>query len=63
MRILTAVKARWDKRVTTVFVRQGHYATEAEALRTFPAADLSIEHIGDLLSIDRDSILIASDRS
>jgi len=63
LRILTAVKARWGKRVTTVFVRQGHYATEAEALRTFPAADLSIEHIGDLLSVDRDSILTASLRS
>ena len=63
LRILTAVKARWGKRVTTVFVRQGHYATEAEALRTFPAADLSIERIGDLLSVDRDSILTASDRS
>lgn len=63
LRILTAVKARWGKRVTTVFVRQGHYAREAEALRTFPAADLSIEHIGDLLSVDRDSILTASDRS
>jgi hypothetical protein len=63
LRILTAVKARWGKRVTTLFVRQGHYATEVEVLRTFPAADLSIECIGDLLSLDRGSILTASHRS
>ena len=56
LRILTAVKARWGKRVTTVFVRQGHYATEPEALRSFPAADLSIECIGDLLRLDRDRV-------
>ena len=60
LRILTAVKARWGRRVTTVFARQGHYATEPDALRTFPAADLSIERIGDLLDLDRDSILEAS---
>ena len=60
LRILTAVKARWGRRVTTVFARQGHYATEPDALRTFPAADLSIERIGYLLDLDRDSILEAS---
>jgi hypothetical protein len=59
LRILTAVKARWGKRVTTVFPRQGHYATDVEALRTFPPADLSVERIGDLLTIDRDRILAA----
>ena len=26
LRILTAVKARWGERLTTVFPRQGHYA-------------------------------------
>lgn len=60
LRILTAVKARWGGRVTTVFVRQGHYAAEAEALRTFPAADFSLERIGDLLALDRDRVLTAA---
>lgn len=60
LRILAAVKARWGTRVTTVFPRQGHYATEPEALRTFPPADLSIERIADLLSLDRDTVLAAS---
>jgi hypothetical protein len=62
LRILTAVKARWGKRVTTVFVRQGHYATEPEALRSFPAADLSLERIGDFLAFDRDRVRAAAHR-
>ncbi len=57
LRILAAVKAHWGSRVTTVFPRQGHYARDPEALRTFPAADLSIECIGDLLAVDQSKLL------
>jgi FMN phosphatase YigB (HAD superfamily) len=49
VRILTAVKNFWASRVTTVFARQGHYATHPKILATYPAADISIERIGDLL--------------
>ena len=49
LRILAAVKKFWGSRVTTVFVRQGHYATDPEILAKYPAADISIEGIGDLL--------------
>jgi FMN phosphatase YigB (HAD superfamily) len=49
LRILTAVKKFWGSRVTTVFVKQGHYATDPKVLATYPAADTSIERIGDLL--------------
>ena len=49
VRILTAVKNFWASRVTTVFVRQGHYATDPKILAIYPAADISIERIGDLL--------------
>lgn len=60
LRILTAVKARWGARVTTVFPRQGHYAKDPEVLRTYPAADLSIDRIGDLLTLDRSALLAAA---
>ena len=60
LRILTAVKAYWGERVTTVFPRQGHYATDPEVLRTFPAADLSIDRIGELLTLDRNALLAAA---
>src|SRR6267378_248724 len=50
LRILSAVKNIWDRRVTTVFVRQGHYAFDREVLTKYPPADLTIERIGDLLT-------------
>ena len=48
LRILTAVKKVWNERVTTVFVRQGHYALDQKVVSTYPPADLTIERIGDL---------------
>ena len=49
LRILAAIKESWGPRVTTVFVRQGHYALDPKILATYPAADVRIERIGDLL--------------
>jgi FMN phosphatase YigB (HAD superfamily) len=48
LRILAAMKSVWGERLTTVFVRQGHYAHEAEHLAGFPPADVTVECIGDL---------------
>ncbi len=52
LRLLTALKARWGSRVTTVFPRQGHYARDPEILRRFPPADVTVERIGDLVDVD-----------
>jgi FMN phosphatase YigB (HAD superfamily) len=49
LRILAAVKKFWGSRVTTVFVRQGHYAADPKVLASYPLADISIGCIGDLL--------------
>jgi FMN phosphatase YigB (HAD superfamily) len=49
VRILTAVKEAWGERVTTLFPRQGHYAHDAELVARYPAADITVERIGDLL--------------
>jgi FMN phosphatase YigB (HAD superfamily) len=51
IRILTAVKAVWKERVTTIFVRQGHYATAAD-VASHPPADLTIDRIGDAVGLD-----------
>ncbi|MGO9290944.1 MAG: HAD family hydrolase, partial [Polyangia bacterium] len=56
LRILVAVKKLWRLRVTTVFVRQGHYAVDPKILATYPAADVSVERIGDLLSFRLDEL-------
>ena len=57
LRLLTAVKKCWGSRVTTVFVRQGHYALDPKVLAAYPAADLSLERIGDLLQYDLAQLL------
>jgi FMN phosphatase YigB (HAD superfamily) len=53
LRILAAVKSLWRDRVTTVFPRQGHYANDPKARAEYPPADVEIERIGELLSLDR----------
>jgi FMN phosphatase YigB (HAD superfamily) len=49
LRILAAMKSVWQERVTTVFVRQGHYANDPVILASFPPADITIQSIGELL--------------
>jgi FMN phosphatase YigB (HAD superfamily) len=52
LRILDAIKRVWGDRVTTVFPRQGHYATDPKLLKEFPPADVTVQRIGDLLDHD-----------
>lgn len=53
LRILAAVKAALVEPLTTVFPRQGHYALDPQLLGRYPhAADLTVEHIGELLHYD-----------
>jgi len=51
IRILTAMKEIWRDRLTTVFVRQGHYALDKELVAKYPAADVTIERIADLATV------------
>jgi len=50
-RVLAAIKAGLGERVTTVFVRQGHYALDAAAVAQ-AAPDVSIARIADLAGVD-----------
>ncbi len=56
LRILDSVKQVWGNRVTTVFVRQGSYAHDMKVISAWPAADVTIERIGDLLDHDLPSL-------
>ncbi|HEX7341072.1 MAG TPA: HAD family hydrolase [Rhodanobacteraceae bacterium] len=47
VRLLDAIKQQWGERVTTVFVRQGHYAHDPEQTRGC-AADITIDTIAEL---------------
>jgi len=53
IRILSAIKEQWIDRVTTVFVKQGHYATDVVTVSKFPKADVELDRIGDLLEISQ----------
>jgi FMN phosphatase YigB (HAD superfamily) len=50
LRILTAMKNFWGDRLTTVFPRQGHYALDPEIVAAYPAADITIDRIGELVN-------------
>ncbi len=51
LRLLDAMKKFWGDRLTTVFVRQGHYALDLANISAYPAADVTIDRIGDLASL------------
>ena len=50
--LLAAMKLVMGARLTTVFVRQGHYALEAAGTPVLPPPDLVIENIGALIGLD-----------
>lgn len=47
--LLAAIKRNMGARVTTIFVRQGHYAAEAATSVIDPPPDVTIDRIGDLV--------------
>ncbi len=57
LRILTAVKSAWGKRVTTVFPRQGHYALDPAEVAKYPPPEVSVERIADLLRVERAALV------
>jgi len=60
LRILNAVKQIWQSRVTTVFVRQGHYAWDPQVMLKYPPADVSLERIGELVNYDGQGLVGAA---
>jgi FMN phosphatase YigB (HAD superfamily) len=50
--LLAAMKSVLADKLTTVFVRQGHYALAPESNSVRPAPDLTIERIADLINLN-----------
>ena len=48
--LLAAMKSVLGRQLTTVFVRQGHYAAAPVSKSATPAPDLTIQNIGDLIN-------------
>jgi len=57
VRILAALKQVWGERVTTVFVRQGHYAADQAVVAAYPPADLTVARIADLTDYELPTLL------
>ena len=51
LKLLTAIKQHWIDRVTSIFPKQGHYANDPKSLASYPAADINIERVGDMLKL------------
>lgn len=51
IRILSAIKAIWGDKITTIFPKQGHYALDEKEVAKYPKADITIERIGDILNL------------
>ena len=58
--LLAVMKRVLGQRLTTVFVRQGHYAAQAADTTIEPPPELQIERIGDLLDRDLSGFIAAS---
>ena len=59
-KILAAMKAELGERLTTIFVRQGHYAAEAAGQAITPAPDRCIDHIAELCQFNLEQLLPAA---
>jgi FMN phosphatase YigB (HAD superfamily) len=53
LRILSAMKSTWGTRLTTVWVKQGHYAADARTWGQYPLPDVAVDRIGDFGSMQQ----------
>lgn len=60
LRVLARMKNEWHDRLTTVFPRQGHYASDPEIVAAYPSADLAVDRIRDLIAYERSAFLDAA---
>ncbi|MDE2271194.1 MAG: HAD family hydrolase [Xanthomonadaceae bacterium] len=57
LRVLDGMKRRWRERLTTVFVRQGHYADDPSAREQYPPAQIELAGIAQLCELDASDFL------
>ena len=48
LRLLDAMKKIWGATLTSIFVRQGHYALDLASISAYPPADITLAKIADL---------------
>lgn len=55
LRVLDGMKRQWRGALTTVFVKQGHYADDPAARKEYPAAQIELAGIGALAELPLES--------
>lgn len=60
LRVLAAMKQVRGARLTTILPRQGHYALDPKNTADYPAADVTVERIGDLVDYDLPALRAAA---
>jgi len=60
VRLLTAIKKYWGKKVTTVFPRQGHYALDEKLVAQYPEPDMTLERIGEVQQYSQQALIDAA---
>jgi FMN phosphatase YigB (HAD superfamily) len=55
--ILSAMKRKWQDRLTTILPRQGRYALDVTNRRSYPPPDVTVDRIGDLADYDLPALL------
>lgn len=60
LRVLDGMQRQWRDRLTTVFVRQGHYATDPAARREYAPAQIELSGIGELCDMPAEAFLTAT---
>jgi FMN phosphatase YigB (HAD superfamily) len=63
LRLLDAVRRIWKDLVTTVFVKQGHYAWDPEILKNYPPADINLSRIGEILQLSLQQLTTSSPKA
>lgn len=57
LRILAEMKKVWGNLLTSIFPRQGHYALDPHNIANYPAADLTVGRIGELVDCELSTLL------
>ena len=61
LRVLNGMKREWHDKLTTVFVRQGHYANDPVARKEYPPAQIELGGIQELCHLDAGAFLSPSE--
>lgn len=60
LRVLDGMQRQWHERLTSVFVRQGHYANDPAERKEYPPAQIELAAIRDLCGMDANTFLSSS---